>query len=404
MSVLSAPPLSLYVHMPWCVRKCPYCDFNSHAAPERIPQQAYIAALLDDLDQDLPAAAGRPLVSIFFGGGTPSLFSAEAIDEFLSGVRARIAFADDIEITLETNPGTLERGRFAGYKAAGVNRISLGAQTFDERQLQTLGRIHGADDIHRAVEELNSAGLDNFNLDLMYALPEQSVEAAICDLRLAIALKPTHLSHYQLTLEPGTVFYHRPPPLPDQDASWDMQLACQEVLAGHGYHQYEISGYAQPERRCRHNLNYWLFGDYIGIGAGAHGKLTDVAQQRVVRTVRHRQPREYLRQPGAARTLERRVVGREELPLEFMLNALRLNDGFSVSDFEERTGLALATITTTLRHAERKAMLTATDERWRASDLGRRFLNDLQSMFLPDSRQKGEQAPLDVRLSGTTGS
>lgn len=383
MTALTAPPLSLYVHMPWCVAKCPYCDFNSHAAPERIPHADYIAALLDDLDQELPALEGRALVSIFFGGGTPSLFTAEAIEEFLNGVRARIACVDDIEVTLETNPGTLEHGRFAGYKAAGVNRISLGAQTFDARQLRTLGRIHGVDDIHRAVDELHAAGIDNFNIDLMYALPEQTIEAALRDLELGIALDPPHLSHYQLTLEPGTVFYHRPPSLPDQDASWDMQLACQALLAAHGFEQYEISGYARTQRQCRHNLNYWLYGDYVGIGAGAHGKVTLTGSREIVRTVRHRMPREYLSRKGAARLAERRVVARDELPLEFMLNALRLVAGFDGAEFEQRTGLELRSIQPTLEEARRKKLLERAGDRWRPTALGRQFLNDLQALFLP---------------------
>lgn len=383
MTALTAPPLSLYVHMPWCVAKCPYCDFNSHAAPERIPYADYIAALLDDLDEELPAIEGRPLVSIFFGGGTPSLFTAEAIEQFLSGVRTRIACVDDIEVTLETNPGTLEHGRFAGYKAAGVNRVSLGAQTFDSQQLRTLGRIHGVDDIHRAVDELHAAGIDNFNIDLMYALPEQTIESALRDLELGIALGPTHLSHYQLTLEPGTVFYHRPPPLPDQDASWDMQLACQALLAAHGFVQYEISGYARAQRQCRHNLNYWLYGDYLGIGAGAHGKVTLAESGEIVRTVRHRMPREYLSRKGAMRLAERRVVARNELPIEFMLNALRLVAGFERAEFEQRTGLALRSIEAELNEAQRRNLLEREGDRWRPTAHGRQFLNDLQALFLP---------------------
>lgn len=381
--MLLAPPLALYVHMPWCVRKCPYCDFNSHAAPDQLPQQQYIAALLDDLEQELPDVAGRSLVSIFFGGGTPSLFSPEAIAEFLAGVSARIECDPSIEVTLETNPGTVEHGRFAGYKAAGVTRVSLGAQTFDERQLHKLGRIHGAGDIARAVDELVDAGLENFNLDLMYALPGQQLAEAIGDVRAALALNPTHVSHYQLTLEPGTVFYHRPPPLPDPDASWDMQTACQELLAAHGFEQYEVSAYARPGRRCLHNLNYWRFGDYIGIGAGAHGKLTDVARERIVRTTRHRQPREYLRHSGAARANERRVVATSDLPLEFMLNALRLREGFSIAQFEERTGLEGAAIAATLEQARGRGLLGFENGVWAPTDLGRQFLNDLQALFLP---------------------
>jgi len=391
VSLLVAPPLALYVHMPWCVRKCPYCDFNSHAAPDRVPEQEYVDALLDDLEQDLGDVQGRALRSIFFGGGTPSLFTPEAIERFLAGVRVRIPCAPDIEVTLETNPGTLEHGRFAGYKAAGVNRVSLGAQTFDEEQLRTLGRIHGADDIRRAVDELMSAGLVNFNLDLMYALPAQSIEQALADVRHAIALHPQHISHYQLTLEPGTVFYHRPPPLPDQDTSWAMQLACQELLASHGFAQYEISGYARESFQCRHNLNYWRFGDYLGIGAGAHGKLTDTGG-RIVRTERIRQPREYLRQSGRARSLQRRIVGVDELPLEFMLNTLRLREGFGEAEFERATGLPSATIAPTLLLAQRKGLLAQSDERWLPTELGRRFLNDLQAMFLPTETPRGTAA------------
>jgi putative oxygen-independent coproporphyrinogen III oxidase len=382
--VLTAPPLSLYVHMPWCVRKCPYCDFNSHVAPTRIPEQQYVAALLDDLEQDLPLVAGRPITSIFFGGGTPSLFAPEAIDSLLSGVRTRVPFDPNIEITLEANPGTIEHGRFGGYKAAGVTRVSLGAQTFDEQRLRALGRIHTAGDIHRAIDELSTAGLTNFNIDLMYALPGQQIEEAVTDLRTAIALNPTHISHYQLTLEPGTVFYHRPPVLPDQDASWEMQVDCQSVLASLGFDQYEVSAYARAGRECRHNLNYWRFGDYIGIGAGAHGKLTDASNGQVVRTVRHRQPREYLRQPGDARLSERRVVTEKEVPFEFMLNALRLTDGFSTREFEDRTGIALSAVTRTLLQAQDKGLLEQGRERWRPTELGRRFLNDLQELFLPD--------------------
>lgn len=292
---LQLPPLSLYVHLPWCVRKCPYCDFNSHPAPAQIPQAQYIDALLEDLDMDLEAIQGRGISSIFFGGGTPSLFRPDEIARFLAGVRTRAGFEPGVEITLEANPGTIEHGRFSGYRDAGVNRVSLGAQTFDEVQLHALGRIHGAGDIVRAVEELQRAGLTNFNLDLMYGLPGQTPQQAVADIDAAVALTPTHISHYQLTLEPGTVFYHRPPPLPDAEATWQMQLECQERLANGGYEQYEVSAYAQRGRHCEHNLNYWRFGDYLGVGAGAHGKFSSLLQDpAIIRTARVRQPRDYL--------------------------------------------------------------------------------------------------------------
>lgn len=383
MSGLALPPLALYVHMPWCVRKCPYCDFNSHAIGSEMPEREYVTALLDDLEQDLDAVQGRELVSIFFGGGTPSLFSPESIAEIVSGVRQRVRCAPDVEITLEANPGTIEHGRFRGYKAAGVTRVSLGAQSFDDRHLKALGRIHGAGDIERAVEELQRAGFENFNLDLMYALPDQRLDEAVADIRRALSLEPAHISHYQLTLEPGTVFFHRPPPLPDQDASWEMQQACTALLAEHGYEQYEVSAYARAGRQCKHNLNYWQFGDYIGIGAGAHGKLTDVARKQIVRTVRHRQPRDYLRRQGSDRTSERRIVAADELAFEFMLNVLRLRIGFAASEFEARTGVAVDAIREPLERAIAQGLLVRQGDRWRPTDRGHLFLNDLQALFLP---------------------
>ncbi len=375
------PPLALYVHLPWCVRKCPYCDFNSHAMPQNMPQREYIHALIEDLDHDLTKVRDRTLISIFFGGGTPSLFSPEEIGLLLEAVRARFVVSDELEVTLEANPGTIEHGRFAGYREAGVTRVSLGVQSFNEQQLKTLGRIHGAEDVHRAVDELRRAGLDNFNLDLMYGLPQQSIEEALQDLRSAIELQPAHLSHYQLTLEPGTVFYHRPPPLPDDDASWQMQIESQSLLDRFGYSQYEISAYAQVGRHCRHNLNYWQFGDYLGIGAGAHGKLT--VQDGIQRTARCKQPREYLSRAGADRILEHRWLSGAELPFEFMLNALRLRGGVPASLFQARTGLALDVMESQLTAARAKGLLAATPGRLAATELGLQFLNDLQSIFLP---------------------
>ena len=382
---LVLPPLSLYVHIPWCVRKCPYCDFNSHAAPEVVPQAQYIDALLEDLQNDVAAAQGRALTSIFFGGGTPSLFAPDQIGRLLEGVRRQIPFDPGIEITLEANPGTIEHGRFSGYREAGVNRVSLGAQTFNEEQLKLLGRIHGASDIARAVDELRQAGLDNFNLDLMYGLPAQNVSQALQDLESALALQPAHLSQYQLTLEPGTVFYHRPPPLPDPDDCWQMQIDSQELLATRGYEQYEVSAYARSGRRSRHNLNYWEFGDYLGIGAGAHGKLTRLDEGGIiVRTTRAKQPREYLSRVADARVSEHRVVPSVDLPFEFMLNGLRLIGGFSEQAFESRTGLSFTGLTGNVIEAERKGLLERdADRHWRATADGQRFLNDLQELFLP---------------------
>lgn len=378
------PPLSLYVHMPWCVRKCPYCDFNSHTAPAEIPESRYIDALLQDIDEDLPLAAQRPLISIFFGGGTPSLFAPESIHRLIEGVRARVACVTDIEVTLEANPGTVEHGRFAGYREAGVNRISLGVQSLDDAHLRVLGRIHGANDVGRAVDEIEHAGFDNFNLDFMYGLPRQTRAQALADVRGAIAFRPTHISHYQLTLEPGTAFYHRPPVLPDADEIWEMQSDCQESLAAAGFEQYEVSAYALAGRQSRHNRNYWLFGDYLGTGAGAHGKLTTPAGE-VLRTTRSRQPRDYLSRPPPERVVEKRIVPSHELPFEFMLNALRLNEGFDAAVFEERTRLPWRSVAEEVLVAERRGLLTKTVRGWRPTDLGLRFLNDLQASFLRES-------------------
>ena len=399
---MQLPPLALYVHMPWCVRKCPYCDFNSHAAPEQIPQQQYIDALLEDLAIDARAAQGRALASIFFGGGTPSLFAPDEVGRFLEAARSLVPFAPDVEVTLEANPGTVEHGRFSGYRAAGINRVSLGAQTFDAEHLRTLGRIHGSGDIAKAVDEVRSAGLENFNLDLMYGLPAQTLQQALADLDAALALEPTHVSHYQLTLEPGTVFYHRPPALPDSDAIWQMQLDCQEKLASRGYEHYEVSAYAQAGRRSRHNLNYWRFGDYIGVGAGAHGKLTWLASEErarltIVRSARVKQPREFLRRAAAERISDRFAVESADLPFEYMLNVLRLTEDFGEADFAARTGLEFETIARAIAEAQRKRLLQAAGPgRWRVTELGQRFLNDLQALFLPeraDDRQSDTTPP-----------
>ena len=379
-----AIPLSLYIHIPWCVRKCPYCDFNSHNAPQSLPQREYVDALLADLDQDLALARGRTLQSIFFGGGTPSLFAPDQIARILDGVAQRLAFAAGIEITLETNPGTVEHGPFAGYRNAGVNRISFGVQSFDDAALKRIGRIHDAAQAERAVKQAQDADITNLNLDLMYALPQQTLDGALRDVDIALSLQPPHLSHYQLTLEPNTQFAANPPPLPDDDCAWDMQEACQARLAAAGLEQYEVSAYARAGRQCAHNLNYWNFGDYLGIGAGAHAKLSG-DDGSVHRRWKLRAPKGYLEYAGTPRGVGGDdVVMKDQLPFEFMLNALRLNAGFAFADFEVRTGLPRSTIAAQLAAAQTRGWLDVEDERIRATELGWRFLNDVIASFLPE--------------------
>ncbi|MGH8371348.1 MAG: radical SAM family heme chaperone HemW [Gammaproteobacteria bacterium] len=379
------PPLSLYVHLPWCVRKCPYCDFNSHALRASLPEREYVDALLRDLDLDLPRVSGRRIETVFFGGGTPSLFSAEAIARFLAQAQQRIPFASGIEISLEANPGTVEHGRFAEYKAAGITRLSIGVQSFDPNQLKKLGRIHSADEAVRAAEEAHAAGLSNFNLDLMYGLPGQTPEQAEEDVRRAIALSPAHLSHYQLTLEPNTLFYAQPPALPEEDAVWTMQQTCQSLLDEHSYAQYEISAYARSGRRCRHNLNYWQFGDYLGIGAGAHGKLTDLAGTRWrIWKVKH--PASYLRDAGSPAGVGGiDAVKPTELGFEFMLNRLRLMDKFTETEFKNATGQDFDAVRPPAEHAATLDLMTRTGDAWQVTSRGHTFLNELQQLFLPNT-------------------
>ncbi|MDE2155312.1 MAG: radical SAM family heme chaperone HemW [Xanthomonadaceae bacterium] len=385
---LIAPPLSLYVHMPWCVKKCPYCDFNSHGVrSEPPPYEAYIDHLLADLDADRAdfgaTLEGRPIISIFFGGGTPSLFAPELIARLLDGVRRRLPLAADAEITLETNPGTVEHGRFDGYLAAGVNRLSFGVQSFDDDKLRRLGRIHSAAEAEAAVKSAQDAGYGNINLDLMYALPGQTLDGALADVERAIALAPTHVSHYQLTLEPNTAFAANPPPLPDDDHAWAMQEACEQRLAAAGYGQYEISAYARPDRRCVHNLNYWRFGDYLGIGGGAHGKLSHAGVDQVRRRWKVRHPRAYLQAAGGpARIGGDAVIEAAELPFEYMLNALRLVDGVPLAEFAAYTGLPAASIAPALADARQRGWLHDDPQRLQATALGQRFLNDVIASFL----------------------
>ncbi len=378
---MKTPPLALYAHFPWCVQKCPYCDFNSHKVREELPEQRYIEVLLRDLDSQAPDVAGRPIVSIFLGGGTPSLFSPASIGRFLEHARATLGFAGDIEITMEANPGTIERGRFAEYRAAGVTRVSLGAQSFDPRQLKTLGRIHSADETRRAAAELHAAGLTNFNLDLMYALPGQTAADAEADIREALALEPAHISQYHLTIEPGTVFAAAPPVQPVDEIVEAILDSSLRALESAGFAQYEISGYARANARCVHNLNYWLFGDYLGVGAGAHGKISDAATGSITRTQQTREPRRYLAADPRERV--RKPVAVADLPFEFAMNGFRLVEGFPADLFEERTGIPTATLERALAQVVDRGLVVQDAGQWRATPKGLRFLNDILVSLLP---------------------
>jgi oxygen-independent coproporphyrinogen-3 oxidase len=395
--VLETPPLALYVHFPWCVRKCPYCDFNSHTLHGELEERRYIEALQDDLAAQAPEVTGRAVISIFLGGGTPSLFSPSAVARLLESARRLLTLAVDLEVTLEANPGTIERGRFAEYRAAGVNRVSLGAQSFDDGRLAALGRIHCAQETRRAAAELHAAGLDNFNIDLMYGLPGQDARAARRDIEEAVALRPSHLSHYQLTIEAGTVFAGCPPVLPDEDAADAMLAECGELLEQKGFAQYEVSAYAAAHRRCRHNLNYWSFGDYLGIGAGAHGKLSLAGAGQVVRTTQVREPRRYLSSAGHG-TFTRTPVPAHELPFEFMLNALRLVEGFEVASFTERTGLPWEAVAEKMADLVAEGLIVGSGTCYQASPLGLRFLNDVLLRFVTEIAKSAGQSELSTAL------
>ena len=378
---MKTPPLALYAHFPWCVQKCPYCDFNSYTLRDELPEQRYVDAILRDLDAQIGDLEARPLTSIFLGGGTPSLFAPAAIGRVIDHARMRLGFAGDIEVTLEANPGTIERGRFAEYRAAGVTRVSLGAQSFDERQLKLLGRIHSADETRRAAEELHAAGLANFNLDLMYALPDQTAAEALVDLRAALALSPAHLSQYHLTIEPGTQFAAAPPVQPADEIVDDMLQRCLQSLEQAGFEQYEVSGYARAGARCVHNLNYWTFGDYLGIGAGAHGKLSFPERGFAVRTQQTREPRRYLAaDPGA---LVRKQISDADLTFEFAMNGFRLVHGFEDEMFESRTGLPIEVLDRALTSMVARGLVERGAKRWRATPNGFRFLNDILVELLP---------------------
>ncbi|MBE0365405.1 oxygen-independent coproporphyrinogen III oxidase [Pseudoalteromonas ulvae UL12] len=375
------PPLSLYVHIPWCVQKCPYCDFNSHGQKGEIPETAYVQHLLDDLHQDLHFVQGRKLHSIFIGGGTPSLMSEQAIHDLLAGIEQAIPFTENIEITLEANPGTVEAGRFEGYVRAGVNRISIGVQSMQNDKLKALGRIHDANEAIKAAEHAHLAGLNSFNLDLMHGLPGQSLDDALNDLKTIIELKPKHISWYQLTIEPNTQFHSKPPTLPEDDILWDIQEQGQAMLAKAGYEQYEISGYSQPGYQCQHNLNYWRFGDYLGIGCGAHGKITLPEKECLIRTEKVKHPKGYmdLTKPYI---YKRWQVEHSDLAFEFFMNRLRLFEACDKTAFHELTGLPLHQVEAAFEHAIKQGLLQHTAQQWQVTVKGHRYLNNLLELFV----------------------
>lgn len=381
--MLQTPPLSLYVHLPWCVRKCPYCDFNSHVSEGPIPAAAYVDALLQDLEHDLPLVWGRSVHSVFLGGGTPSLFGAVQLERLLSGLRARLPFSPQLEVTMEANPGTLEHDSFSAYRDAGINRFSLGVQSFSDRALAAIGRIHGRGEALRAVESLHSAGIGNFNLDLMFGLPGQSLDDAVEDVRIAIDCSPAHISHYQLTIEPNTAFYADPPALPADETTWEMQETCSGLLERAGFGQYEISAWAKPGNECAHNLNYWRYGDYLGVGAGAHGKVTLASRQELRRRVRTRHPSAWMKAvAGGALADDRRVLPDERV-FEFFLNQLRLRGGVCKSQFAARTGLPWSAVEERVGQLLARGLATDEGERLIPTDLGWRFSNESQAIFLP---------------------
>jgi putative oxygen-independent coproporphyrinogen III oxidase len=381
MSQLSLPPLSLYLHVPWCVRKCPYCDFNSHKAQRELPEAAYVEAVKQDLEQSLEWAQGRQLESIFIGGGTPSLFSARAIGDMLSAAERQLGFVDDIEITMEANPGTVEQDKFTGFRQAGVNRLSIGVQSFSDLHLQQLGRIHGGDEARNAVSVARRAGFDNLNLDLMHGLPQQTPIDAEQDLKIAIDLGPEHLSWYQLTIEPNTEFYSRPPTLPIDDQLADIQDRGEALLSQAGFQQYEVSAFAQGQKRARHNLNYWQYGDYLGLGAGAHGKITMAARQQIVRPHKTRLPEHYMDESKAFTAAER-IVKSDEMALEFMMNALRLVDGVAIQQFERYSGLNWSEVEEPIRELQARGLMVKSADRIATTRLGQRYLNEVLAAFM----------------------
>ena len=387
----ATPPLSLYIHIPWCVRKCPYCDFNSHEIREDIPEARYITALIADLEQDLPAVWGRTVDSLFIGGGTPSLFSARGIERLLGEIRARIPLKPGAEITLEANPGTVDQARFSGFREAGVNRLSMGIQSFQDDLLTAIGRIHDGTEARAAVESARHAGFENINLDLMFGLPGQTTAQALQDLRTAVELQPAHISRYELTIEPNTRFFRQPPQRPDDDLLWEMQTAGQSLLGAAGYQRYEVSAYARPGRQCRHNLNYWQFGDYLGIGAGAHAKISNAATQTITRTAKVKHPRAYLDAANSdARIISSNELSVDDAILEFAMNSLRLDNGFTKSTFTTTTSLPFAAIETRVNAAIERELLTEDKGVIKATEKGQRYLNELLQHWMPESPRHAE--------------
>ncbi|MFY7697476.1 MAG: radical SAM family heme chaperone HemW [Legionella sp.] len=376
------PPLSLYIHIPWCIQKCPYCDFNSHKSPNQLPEQQYIECLLADLENDLPSCAPPPIQSIFLGGGTPSLLSAEAYRQLFEGLTRLSIITDNLEITLEANPGAVEQQRFRDYRALGINRLSLGIQSFNSDHLKKLGRIHDDQQAHQAIESARLAGFDNLNLDLMHGLPGQTIAEGIHDLQIALSYQPEHLSWYQLTIEPNTIYYKQQPILPNEHIIAAIEASGLALLKEQGFNHYEISAFCQPKHESRHNLNYWLFGDYYGIGAGAHGKFT-VSQNQIVRSRKYKQPKDYMNKERSF-IAERNTLTQNDLIFEFMLNTTRLNQKIELSLFSERTNLSVDILLPHLKHAQSKGLINLEDHSWQVTELGRRYTNNLQALFILD--------------------
>ena len=377
----SLPPLSLYIHLPWCVKKCPYCDFNSHTFESGLPEQEYLNALIADLEYQLPSIWGRRIISVFIGGGTPSLFSAESINKLMSTLRSHLNCLPNMEITMEANPGTVEQNKFNGFFAAGINRLSIGVQSFDNKKLQALGRIHNGDEAYNAIAVARKAGFENINLDLMFGLPEQTLAEGLSDLQQAIDLAPQHISWYQLTIEPNTFFYSHPPVTPEDDDVWELQQQGQKLLAEAGYIQYEISAYAKNNQQCAHNLNYWQFGDYLALGAGAHGKISRADTGKIERYWQLRKPQDYMQASSISKTSGKETLSDEQIIFEFMLNALRLKQGFDITDFEQNTGLSVGYIEQRCKQAIARGLLEKKTKGYVATELGYLFLNDLINLF-----------------------